>query len=160
MLFKVTLLLSATFALSQAFVVPEGTSNGVYVHGINEDGSESMTRVQDLAELPSSLKHHASSAKFRRWALPAGRSGCTTSVLNPDDLANAQYSLENYCEGEGSAGSADVPSKHHVTFVSNGAVAYVCNYGKKNICTPSEAQAAYASLGGDCGNPSAPLGGW
>lgn len=160
MLSKIILILSATVALCQAIIVPEGTPNGVYVHDVDADGNDRMTQIAPLLEHPDSLTPSGASAKFRRVALAAGRSGCTTNILDGLDLANAQYTLEGYCQGTANEGSADVPSKTHVSFVSNGSVAYVCNYGKKNHCVPSEAQAAFASLGGDCGNIDAPLGGW
>ena len=155
MLFNTALILSASLAMSQAVVISEGTPDGVYGHTINEDGSANNTRIQGLAELPDSYKLSGSSAKFRRTPLPAARSGCTNNILNPQDLAIAQYNLENYCKD-----SSNVPSKDHITAVSKGSVAYVCNYGGKNTCNAGEAQASFASLGGDCGNPSAPRGGW
>ena len=155
MLSKIVLILSATIAFAQAIIVPIGTPNGIYVHDVDTNGQDRMTHIAPLLEHRDSPTTFGPSAKFRRVALPAGESGCTTHVLDPTDLSVAQYSLETYCEG-----NADVPSKKHVTGVSNGAVAFVCNYGKKNMCSPSEAQAAFASLGGDCGNVDAPLGGW
>lgn len=147
--------MSATLALSQAIIVPAGTPNGIYAHDVVADGSNRMEHIAPLPERRDSHSPSRASAKFRRVALPGGRSGCTTRVLDPDDLVMAQYMLEDYCQD-----GADVPSKKHITYVSNNAVAYVCNYGKKNHCISSEAQAAYASLSGDCGNLSAPLGGW
>lgn len=160
MLSNILLILSTTSILSQAILVPAGTPNGIYVHNVDDDGSSKMEHIAPLLERSDSVPTVRNSAKFRRVALPGGTSGCTTTLLDSLDLAEAQYSLMTYCQGNNNEGSADVPSKKHVTSVSNGSVAYVCNYGKKNHCIPSEAQAAFAMLGGDCGSVDAPLGGW
>jgi hypothetical protein len=79
---------------------------------------------------------------------------CTGHGLDYNDLAIAQNLLYNFC-----GGGAHLHDRR-VIFSHGGAHAYVCNYGGANSCADHEAQAAFSSLQGHCGNRNAPLGGW
>ncbi|KAF5550401.1 hypothetical protein FNAPI_7736 [Fusarium napiforme] len=146
--YKSILCLIASISLIQGFVVPEGLKNGIYSVNKDKNGNEQIEYVSGF--------EHSTKSKHRRVPLPSGEIGCTGAGLDYSDLSGAQVQLYNYC-----GSSATMPSKLMV-FVHGTAKAYICNYADagKNTCADHEAKAAFASLSGNCGNPSSPLGGW
>ncbi|KAG4274907.1 hypothetical protein FPRO04_08915 [Fusarium proliferatum] len=138
--------LIASISLVQGFVIPEGLKDGIYTVNKDKSGNE---KIEFVSEFDDSVK-----PKMRRVPLPNGEIGCTGAGLDYSDLSGAQVQLYNYC-----GGSAPLTSNLMV-FVHGSAKAYVCNYGGANTCADHEAKAAFASLSGNYGNPSSPLGGW
>jgi hypothetical protein len=62
---KLLLLLSALAALSQAFTIPSGTENGIYIHTLNDNNTHTQTAL-DIAVTKRSVQCLGQNTKFKK----------------------------------------------------------------------------------------------
>lgn len=143
-----------------SFTPPEGIENGVYVYDpkegthmsidgklvgrdINFESSESS----DSSVIPREAG--TTSAKFDpRWTGIT----CGSTILSSLDWASALQQLQGQCDG-----TTKLPKKNYYA-IYGGAMAFMCNYAKNNICkvgsatsgTKTDMLYAYAQLDKSC----------
>jgi hypothetical protein len=147
----VLLVLCALAALSQAFIVPNGTENGVYLHKPNEDGTHTHTALSIAVKRDTEILGR--SAKFRSRDLPLPYT--TTKCGNGDnfmynikwnDMDAALTEFHKNCIAEIDLGGEG----HDLYSVHGEAIVFMCNYGGR-WCKPDEFDKTFDFIVGQCG---------
>lgn len=128
--------LSINLGLSNAFRVPEGTSDGVYKVYTYPNGTEEHTRVGDLTA--AAPVQRRSGRLLKRWNYFSGPQ-CYPSEdngfpsLDPTNTDNANAALQNQCGG-------GAPIEYGLDFysIAGCTVAYACNFNSDAGCIDSE----------------------
>jgi hypothetical protein len=141
---------SALAGLSQAFLVPNGTANGAYLHRLNADGTHTHAPL-NITATQNFTEPIIRSAKFRQRDLPLPYTttycgnGWKMYNINWTELMSAFRQFHVACNGSllGGAGN-DV-------YVVNGtAIVFMCNYGGM-WCKLDEFAAVFDMIVDKCG---------
>ena len=127
-----TTLLLLHAALTPAIIVPAGLPEGLYA--IPLDSSS--------APVPIGARSR-NTPRQTRWQAECGNTG----RININDFTTAKENLQDACDkGE------EYEPHMAVVYTTGSAVAYFCNYGKKNQCSRQEYEDAMLSLVQRCGS--------
>lgn len=149
---KLFLLFSVLAALSLSFEIPSGTEDGIYLHSVNEDGTESHTRIdisaRDVQPLGRSAKFGARDLPLPNPQPKCGYGGLVN--LFQGDVDSAVTQLEGACAGPDGKGLYRGGDGQDVYAIHGTVVAYFCNYGGL-WCRPDEIQQAINDVVHICG---------
>jgi hypothetical protein len=142
MVSKLLLLSALMAALSQAFVVPDGLENGVYLYDPatgNHTKIEVPPASRDLLALGNSAKFAA------RSSTPNTKATCGTTILASLDYGSAVQQLQYSCTGQTVSKGRNLYSKY------GDAMVFMCNYAA-NTCRSSDLTSYLGDVNTQCGN--------
>jgi hypothetical protein len=129
------------------YSLPSDSHNGLYSHGIDENGNPKNTYIPNFNLTKRSI---TPSPKFARASSSSqGTITCQNTLgLDPTDVSNAEQGLEGFFQSGNNFGNRSI------SYRSNSAVAYGCNYGNGQTINGNWLEAQFGLIAEDCGTSS------
>ncbi|KAL2108539.1 hypothetical protein VUR80DRAFT_3702 [Thermomyces stellatus] len=125
-----TCLLLLQAALTTAIIIPADLPEGLY------------TIPLDASSAPTRIDTRSPTRRQARWQADCGVDG----PININDFTVAKENLQDGCD----RGETYIPHSA-VVYTTGSAIAYFCNYGRRNQCSRAEYDEAMLSLVQQCG---------
>ncbi|KZW03773.1 hypothetical protein EXIGLDRAFT_827733 [Exidia glandulosa HHB12029] len=131
--------------------IPEGSSDGVYLGSVKEDGTTHWEYQGDASEALAARSNSTLGDLVKRNYV-----ACTGYGVNANDVAKAQTNFVSMC------GSGYYFASRSIAVVSGLGVAYGCNYGNGQTCHSGDIASFFSQINSQCGLQSGgPAGaGW
>jgi hypothetical protein len=156
-LLSIKIAASALLALSSAFLIPNGTANGLYVHTRDKDGSHTHTLLSRALE-NGLVRRIAPSAKFRNkarglWSeqIVCGNGKGEQYELESSDVHGGIEQFHKGCNSTLNLGNE--PNDFYIVYGS--AVFFMCNWAQHGQwCKNDEFDSVLQMVADKCGDHS------